>query len=155
MKPIRISARDRRVAAIHEAGHVTIGRHIGLVSISARLEKVSNPGIDDKFWIGHTQFFRPLPPLPRKTMAMFSVAGAVAECCWKKYTFDSSIDDGLWFASEVMSASDWEGCGCTPGKPTQQLFKIIEATFALLDREQGSLWPRLLSEARHLIERNR
>jgi hypothetical protein len=41
--PSRIMARDRRRAAIHEAGHVAIGRHIGLHVVFARLEKVSSP----------------------------------------------------------------------------------------------------------------
>jgi hypothetical protein len=155
MKPIRISARDRRLAAIHEAGHVVVGRHIGLVDISAWLVKVSDPATDDKSWIGHTRYPPPSPPLSKRRMAIFSVAGAVAECCWDKYAFEDPIDEQYWSTAEVMSQSDWDGCGCKPGKPTKRLFKIIGEAFALLEREKGSLWPELLSETRQLIENSR
>ena len=49
-----------------------------------------------------------------------------------------------------MSGADWAGCGCTPGRPTRQLFKTIEEAFTLLDRE-SELWLKLLEEARCLI----
>jgi hypothetical protein len=152
---IRFSARDRRLAAIHEAGHLVIGRHLGLSSISSWLEKVPNTEFDEKLWIGHTKYMRPSPPLGKTQMTMFSVAGSVAKCCWNNDAFCDTIDNDRWCAAEVMSQSDWDGCGCTPGHPTKQMPRIIERPFALLKRKDGPLWPPLLSEARQLIEGSR
>ena len=155
LKQTRIVARDRRMAAIHEAGHVTIGRHIGLIGISARLEKVQKPDVlFDKAWIGQTQYIDPSllhRTIPSKRMAMFAVAGAVAECCWR----GNSFHDLNWDDPDAMSASDWAGCGCEPGNPTRQFFRTIEVASFLLDRETGALWPTLLSEARRLIVESR
>jgi hypothetical protein len=55
----RVSARDRRLAAVHEAGHVTMGRHIGLNAVFAWLEEIRDPGEYDKLWIGHTEYQPP------------------------------------------------------------------------------------------------
>jgi hypothetical protein len=158
MKPVRIAARDRRNTAIHEAGHVTIGRHVGLKAVSAWLEETSNPGPYDKLWVGKMRYLSPTifgGKLPRKKLALVAVAGAVADCCWQKYTFEDSYDDDFWLDEDAMSESDWLGCGCDPGNPTRQLFKTIETVFSLLDREAGALWPALLSESRRLIEGSR
>ena len=154
MKPARIAARDRRNSAIHEAGHVTIGRHIGLAAICAWLEKTPSPGSYDKLWVGHTRYTSSsilVGKMPRKKLPLFAVAGAVAEFCWQQVTFDETLGDECWHDVDTMSESDWAGCGCAPGNPTRQLFKTVETVFALLDREAGALWPALLSEARRLI----
>lgn len=155
LKPGRVAARDRRYAAIHEAGHVVIGRHIGLRGVRAWLEKTSNPEpLFDKFWIGKTQYIKPSAlgeTMSRKKLALFAVAGAVAERCWNKYTFEDSCGDEFWLDENVMSESDWLGCDCDPGNPTRKVFEAIEAAFSLLERNAGALWPALMSEARRLI----
>jgi hypothetical protein len=33
--------------------------------------------------------------MPRKKLAMFAVAGAVAEICWQHVAFDESLDDDV------------------------------------------------------------
>lgn len=154
--PKRIEARDRRLAAIHEAGHVTMGRHLGLIVAHALLKKVPNTDMSqDKLWIGHTQY---LPPslfktkMSQKKLAMFAVSGAVAELCWQRASLDEALDEDRWCDPQAMSPSDWEGSGCEPGDPTRQFLKAVEATFELLNREAGKLWPSLLREARCLIE---
>jgi hypothetical protein len=153
----RLEARDRRMAAIHEAGHVTMARHVGLQAASASLERIPDASIsvlDSKFWIGKTRY---LPPeiigrkLSYTKRAMFAVAGAVAESCWNYKGFDEEV----WYDPDAMSESDWAGCGCQPGDPTAKVLKLIQATFLLFDREAGKLWPDVRQEARRLIEDSR
>jgi hypothetical protein len=153
----RFEARDRRMAAIHEAGHVTMAGHVGLQVASASLERIPDATVsvlDNKIWIGKTRY---MPPetigrtLSYRKRAMFAVAGAVAERCWSAESFDEE----LWYDPNSMSESDWAGCGCQPGDPTPKLFKVIQATFSLFDRQTGRLLPDLLLEARHLIENTR
>ena len=43
----RVEARDRRMAAIHEAGHVVMARGVGLDVLGASLEKTPDPGVYD------------------------------------------------------------------------------------------------------------
>jgi hypothetical protein len=154
----RISARDRRIAAIHEAGHITMARHIGLTAISAWLVEMPGAGKYEKLWIGHTRFLSPSVlkrKIPHMKFAMFAVAGAVAECCWQRTSYDETVDYDTWNEEDAMSESDWASCRCEPGNPSTQLLTTIEAVFLLFDREVGKLWPPLLSEARRLIVNSR
>lgn len=145
----RIAARDRRIAAIHEAGHVTMARHVGLTDVSAWLEETRDPGEYDKLWIGHTRYPSPsISRISRRKLAMFAVAGTVAELCWQRETFAETLDFDMWLEPETMSESDWAGCDCEPGNPSPQLLKIIKTVFLLFDREAGKLWPDVVSEAR-------
>jgi hypothetical protein len=59
LTPKRIFIRDRRMAAIHEAGHVIMGRHIGLAVTTAWLENTMSLGADEKLWTGHTKYIPP------------------------------------------------------------------------------------------------
>jgi hypothetical protein len=149
----RIMARDRRLAAIHEAGHVTMARHLGALFAVAWLEKAAGTADSDvrfeKLWTGHTNYYFHKTPSRRK-IAMFAVAGAVAEHCWQRISFDDALDS--WDEPEVMSESDWAGTGCTPGEPSSNLLRIIEHTFSLFDSETGILWPALIKEARWLMD---
>jgi hypothetical protein len=152
--PKRLSARDRRLAAVHEAGHFTMGHHVGLHAISAWLEEIRLPKDYDKLWIGHTRYL--LPPtskrkLSHRKIVMFAVSGAIAECCWRREAFD----EDMWFDPDAMSASDWAGCGCEPGEPSSKILNIIEYVFSLIDRESGELWPAVAIQARLLIDNSR
>jgi len=150
----RLSAWDRRLAAIHEAGHVTMARYVGLIVTSAWLEETREGGIYEKFWIGHTSYMLPFiskKRISRKKMSMFAVAGTVAERCWHREAFDYD----LWFDAYAMSDSDWAGCDCEPGDPPPQLLEIIKTVFSLFDREAGELWPAVVIEARSLIKDSR
>jgi hypothetical protein len=112
--------------------------------------------LSKKIWIGKTTY---LPPemigrtLPYKEKALFAVAGVVAECCWRRESFDDTQD--FWDEPDSMSETDWIGCGCEPGNPTSELLKIIKLAFSLFDCQTGKLWPRLMLEARWLIENSR
>jgi hypothetical protein len=142
---VQISARDRRLAAIHEAGHFTIGRHLGLLAINARIEKNLNRGPDEKLWIGNTKIQRTTPAKSR----MVAVAGAVAEFCWNGETYEDTQDD--WENPLTMSDTDWVLSGCNPGDPSRELMHAIERVFALFHPTKGQLWPTLLGKARYII----
>jgi hypothetical protein len=82
MRPIRISARDRRNAAMHEAGHIVVARLFSIEVAHAYIyisDEVSDI-LCDKTWLGHTVFnARDLRSANRRQRAMFGVAGAVAD----------------------------------------------------------------------------
>src|SRR5262245_12197464 len=122
----RIVARDRRLAAIHEAGHVTLARHLDAQVACAWLENNyrSDP-LSEKQWIGHCHFkFDKSPSRKTKTLvAMVAVAGAVAEQCWQREPF---FFPEAWYDPHIMSESDWDCTTCTPGNPSLELFRIIE-----------------------------
>jgi hypothetical protein len=59
MNPKRILARERRSAAIHEAGHVVIARRLGFELLSAWIAPHDGEEPDDRTWIGRVQIGRP------------------------------------------------------------------------------------------------
>ncbi len=52
----RLLARDRRKAAVHEAGHVVIARMFGLTDIDAHIRRHFESSIYEKTWVGQTGF---------------------------------------------------------------------------------------------------
>jgi hypothetical protein len=104
----RIIAMDRRKAAIHEAGHVVLARHLGELGAYARLERTFAPDVAcEKQWAGHTEFN--LNKLcSRRAKIMIAVAGAVAEYCWKRWDFE----EDSWYDPNVMSPTDWALARC-------------------------------------------
>jgi hypothetical protein len=152
LNPKRIMARDRRLAAIHEAGHVIMARHLDVPAV-AWLEKTPTGTADSdvlfqKIWIGHTTYsFN--KTLTRRKKVMLAVAGSVAEQCWQRFSFADTLDH--WEDPDAMSESDWAGTGCTPGEPSSNLLRIIEDTFSLFNSGTGILWSALIREARSLI----
>lgn len=148
---IQQSAGCRRLTAIHEAGHFTIGRHVGLLTFDARIMKNLPRQPDEKFWIGDTTWSP--QGATRTKIRMFAVAGAVAECCWMGETFEDTLDG--WDEPAAMSQTDWDFSGCAPGEPSRQLMRTIEKVFALLDRTDGKLWRDVLLTARRLIKESR
>jgi hypothetical protein len=149
--PKRLSARDRRLAAVHEAGHLTMARHVGIYGASAWLEEKRPTGDCEKLWIGHTKYLSPSifkKKISHRKFVMFAASGAIAECCWRRESFD----DDTWFDPDSMSSSDWVGCGCDPGEPSCKILNIIEDVFSLFNRDAGELWPAVAITARSLIK---
>jgi hypothetical protein len=150
---IRWWARDRRMAAVHEAGHVVIARMLSIgvgyaYICPVEADEESNI-LNNKTWLGHTLSNpRDLQRANRRQRAMFGVAGAVAEHCWDGY--DITWDDIIWNDHAVMSASDWEGTGCVPGLPDENCLEAISAVAAVLERG-ASHWDDLVSVSRNLI----
>jgi len=151
--PARISAFDRRKAAIHEAGHVVVADHLNrnnfVQSASARIFR--NPTSDprsEKTWLGqarHSPDF--LSPFE---LRMVACAGAAAEFIWSGS--DPEPDD--WWDPESMSPSDWRLAECQPGEPDELCCEAIEELAKLLARD-GRLWREVTHEARYLIEDER
>jgi hypothetical protein len=146
LSKIQISAWERRLAAIHEAGHFTIGRHLGLLTFNARIEKNPNQSRDEKSWLASTII---LQSTTLRKNRMVAVAGAVAEFCWKREMFEDTRD--AWEDPLTMSDADWALSGCQPGEPSRQLMRAVESTFELLDPTEGQLWSTLLRKARDII----
>jgi hypothetical protein len=148
----RVSARDRRRAAVHEAGHVVVARHLGIVTLQAEIRKIEPQDFTEKQWVGSVQC------MTRGVVAskcrVVAVAGLVAEACWDGGIF-YELYDALEFSPEDMSQSDWDLSGCPPGEPSKQFWDAMEQAFDLLNRETGKLWNALLMEARCLIVRSR
>jgi hypothetical protein len=145
-KPVRVFARDRRLAAIHEAGHVVIAN---MLSVDVALAYIYEPHnhADPQFqktWTGRTYYnLKKANPRQRR---MIGVAGAVAElCCDGEF-----VDDDYWTDPNMMSESDWRLTLCRPGAPDEKCCEAIYAVGAVLERG-APLWGDLVMKARDLI----
>ena len=148
MKPVgamRTIARDRRLAAVHEAGHVVVAAHFGLHSARAWIRPADAPMPDGRAWIGRVQF-RGLDVLSSLERRMLGCAGAAAELCWRR----EDIHPDYWIEADRMSDSDWRLADCPLGEPDDMCIEAIEELQCLLS-EDGPLWSDLLRQARQLI----
>jgi hypothetical protein len=150
--PIRIQARDRRMAALHEAGHVVMADRVNrgkrVTSAGAVIFPNTSGNPDEKTWIGKTDSWHHLmTPLERRLVAC---AGYAAEVIWD----GGELDPDFWLFPEAMSPTDWAMAECEPGEIDDLCCDAIE-TLALLLNRDGPFWPKVLREARHLIEYSR
>jgi hypothetical protein len=148
MRPVRskrVTARDRRLAAVHEAGHVVVAAHFGLYPARARISRAKSPMPDQRAWIGRVQFAG-LDLLSSLERRMLGCAGAAAELCWQHE--DIHLD--YWIEADRMSESDWRLAGCPLGEPDDMCIEALEELQYLLS-EDGPLWSDLLRQARQLI----
>jgi hypothetical protein len=112
----RKEARDRRDAAVHEAGHVVVARHVGVTVVSAYIYPVPD-ALDDylnrTMWNGDTVLARFDNASPEQ-LAKIAVAGAIATLSWRGKPIE------LW-KFQMKSFSDWAMCGCQPGRATIEM----------------------------------
>jgi len=141
-----ISARDRRMAAVHEAGHLVMAARFSLYPSSAWITPIEPAGPDKRTWVGLVQFSTGLDRLAPIERSMLGCAGAVAQICWQR----DYLDPDYWTDADMMSASDWRLSGCEPGKPNDSCIEAIEKLHYLLS-DGGPLWSDLVREARRLI----
>jgi hypothetical protein len=149
MNPKRILARERRSAAIHEAGHVVIARTLGFELLSAWIVPHDGEEPDDRTWIGRVQIGRP-HEASEYDRRMLGVAGAVAEHLWHGgWIEDYSPDEG-------MSESDWHLAGWSDpdDEPDDVFLDAIEDVGRLFTRD-GAGRQELIAEARRLIVASR
>jgi len=154
--PARVEALDRREAAVHEAGHVVIARHVGADVLWAYITRTSNPGPDEKTWIGQARIER----LEGRRRVMIGVAGAVAEYVWNGERDDLRDEEG-WWDTAIMSPTDWldagvgpgdEPFGITRGPGAAAFFRTINKVIHLLE---GPLRAELFATSRRLIVASR
>lgn len=140
----RLEASDRRTAAIHEAGHVVVGRHMGVKVFGAGIRR--NIGHDsplEKNWGGSTEFDR---NAPIHSLALMGVAGMVAEAVWRREDLDDLIE--RTDEAACMSASDWK---MVASYERQDFEGLVKEAYSLLNRDGGELWKPLLIEANGLM----
>jgi hypothetical protein len=150
----RIEARDRLLAAIHEAAHDIIARHRGMHEVESWIERVGDPTLYDTSWVGHCRWRKPSPG-PSRRDVMIGVAGMVAENLWKAGFDPDRMDDiyDLLDDPNCMSESDWCNAGLDCGAVLTETQRCeIEAVIDLLS---GPLRPELLVQARRLIIESR
>jgi hypothetical protein len=151
----RVFAMDRRMAAIHEGGHLVIARMLKLPVLDAWIAPTTNnyPWGINRTWTGQVV----LGPFIKKKYTkskkrLIGVAGVVAEQRWCGADPSDDVD---WHDPHITSESDWEDIGCDPGEPNDACFNAINQVAVLLARDAGPLWPSLIEVARCLIIRSR
>jgi hypothetical protein len=142
----RIAARDRRNAAVHEAGHIVVARWARAGVASAWIIQNDGLAADEKAWAGRVQIISVSDVNPHRRR-MIGVAGAVAEHLW----CDGWIED---FWPDGMSDSDWRLAGCGPDEYDDALWHAIHSVGRMF-RADGPVWPAVLREARRLIVNSR
>jgi hypothetical protein len=150
----QITARDRRMAAIHEAGHMVIAGRFGVRYQAWILPAPDNDPWEEKTWIGTCRFLGEKKPT-KQQKRMIAVAGAAAEACWQDREMWDGAEDINWYDPAVMSPSDWRGAGCPVGKPDTHFFTAVGDVAALLRPDGGPLWSPLIQAARNLIAESR
>jgi hypothetical protein len=140
----RIAARDRRSAAVHEAGHLVVARWAGAEITSAWIAPNNSPAADEKTWGGGVQIVdrTVLDPHRRR---MIGVAGLIAEHLWGGGWIDDFWPEGN------MSESDWHMAECEPDQPDEALWRAIDSVGRMFTVD-GPVWPVVLREARRLIK---
>src|ERR1700756_1575715 len=87
---LRVSARDRRRAAVHEAGHEVMASHLGIWSVEAEIRKVEPRDNTEKEWVGSVRWL--VDGAAARKRMMVAVAGFVAEACWNGEVFEDLCD---------------------------------------------------------------
>jgi hypothetical protein len=143
----RIIARDRRTAAVHEAGHAVIAMHLGAQVQSVHIRKNRTADLwSEKSYVGQATYSEPPDFEQRRLIA---VAGMVAEEVWRARGVTEHYWGDVMLDPECMSPTDWAETGCTPGDPDFELHEAAEAVEVLLG---GALFPKLTVLSRRLIE---
>lgn len=154
LSPRRTEARDRRLAAVHEAGHVVIALHLGYEPQAYIRPIGADDPTETKTWIGQAGMCMP-PEAPPEHMRMVGIAGMVAEEVWRHRDPDC-VEWFYWgdvlYDPACMSDSDWRWCGYEPGEEDHDLCDPAAEVARLLT---GELWPLLVAESRDLITRGR
>jgi hypothetical protein len=139
----KISARHRRVAAVHEAGHVVVARRFGLKIGSAWI--APNDGPEERTWVGRVEIST--ADAPEIACQMVGMAGSVAERLWQ----GESLGD--YWLGDLMSDSDLRLAGCPLSEADEADDMLWDAAIKVekLFERGNEGWQELITEARRLI----
>jgi hypothetical protein len=131
-RELEIWVRDRRKAALHEAGHIVMANQCWVGAFGYIFLRL-NPGPDERFWGGkvHVLDQKRFSRLSRLRRCMIAVAGAVAELDEEELEFPEELSE-FWGDPLQMSPRDWEMAECHPGNPDRTCCRAIEAVGRLL-----------------------
>jgi hypothetical protein len=148
--PRRVAARDRRISAIHEAGHVVAAQWRSVAMPMAFIWPSGFDGHEYKSWLGSMVN----DPTTAENSRLIGVAGAIAEHIWLGHADTYICNIALWESEEAcrMSPADWQNTRTTPGKPDR---KFMTAVRSVHKQFAGPLWPEVCRVARALIVRSR
>jgi hypothetical protein len=144
---LRDLAQCRRAVAIHEAGHVIVGRSYGLKSTGyIWLNDNPNPQPDETLFRGlayHPDFCT----LPHEARRMIALAGPAAQMTWMRLPTEQFYSNTRW----LVSKSDWRDIGIATGQSnTAVLSETLKSLMASMKRGTHG-WNDLMREARKII----
>ncbi|WP_438748376.1 hypothetical protein [Pararhizobium sp. O133] len=150
--PTRMEAYDRRLAAIHEAGHALMAIHLGYTADAWIHRNETVDHLREKTWLGHMTMYDLPTVSDHQHVRMVAVAGMVAETLWKCGHDEEYADPWGWedylLDEDSMSPSDWRLAGCAPGEPDDDLFDVVAQVGMLF---MGDLWSTLTRMSRSLM----
>lgn len=148
----RTKAAGRRTAAVHEAGHAIVARHLGF-SVTAVIRPTDAKDQFDRSWSGQTRSNGPTPNITERQRRMIAIAGHIAEQLWNEArgrTVD--IEGDFKKPPYPLSDSDRQSAGFDWPQPwPEDYWRDIRDTIALM----RPLWPEIAAEARSLIVASR
>ena len=134
---------------MHEGGHHVMLRHRGIYEVDSWIERVGDPTLYERAWIGRCRWRKPHPD---GRDLMIGVAGMMAETLWKARNDLICIDDVFDLLDDQNCISDLDWCQKRVSDRdagfTDEQRRQIEVAFDLL---RGPLWSELLRQARKLI----
>ena len=155
MTPARIQAWDRRRAAIHEAGHIVVGRHFGCPMIG----QVHKDGdVDDplKFntWTGQAGSMD--GKLTHGTFEV-GVAGVLAELRYSGDGYYADDPDYCWEVLSNMSPTDRDlaGVGITCEDHDDPAYCDVAERAGPVYELVCRLWPEIWAASRELIDEHK
>ncbi|KQR77598.1 hypothetical protein [Rhizobium sp. Leaf341] len=148
----RFQAYDRRLAAIHEAGHVLMAIHLGYRAKAWVNPNETGDPFGEKTWVGHMTMRGMPEERDHPHVRMVAVAGMVAEELWKNGHDEEYAETWRWEDAlkdeDIMSYSDWRLAGCEPGEPDDDLHQVVATVAALF---MHHLWTQLTGISRVLM----
>lgn len=150
--PARIAAYDRRLSAIHEAGHAMMAVYLGYTADAWIHPNESDAPLAEKTWVGHMTLYNKPPEDDHPHTRMIAVAGMVAETLWKNGHDEEYAEPYGWedylLDENSMSPSDWRLSNCVPGDPDEDLCDFAAEAAKLF---MGGLWAELTDLSRVLM----
>lgn len=148
----RINAYDRRLASIHEAGHMIMAVHQGYDAHGWIHPSETDTPLEKKTWLGHMTAGNLPLEIGHSHLRRIGIAGMVAETLWKnghhaEYVEPYGFEDEL-LDEDCMSYSDWRMADCLPGEPDDDLHAAAAEVAALF---MSDLWTPLIHMSRMLM----